>query len=113
MADRDLPLAEPSMEAYARRMMIDGITPDEFAARYAHTIARFSMDNFSYREPEVEAWVHRLGAILWGRPDVPRLADLRAKYLTDEERRKVAEAEAESDRSTSSESSRAKSRDEF
>jgi hypothetical protein len=83
------------MEAYARRMMIDGVTPDEFAARYAHTIATFSMDNFTYREPEVEAWVHRLGAILWGRPGMPRLSDLRAKYLTDDERRKIAEAEAE------------------
>jgi len=113
MADRDLPLAEPSMEAYARRMMIDGVTADEFAARYAHTIVDFSMDNFSYREPEVEAWVHRLGAILWGRPGMPRLADLRAKYLTDEERRKIVEADAESDPSTSSGSSRAKPRDEF
>jgi hypothetical protein len=94
MADRELSLAEPRMEAYARRMMIDGITPEEFAARYAHTIETFVMDNFSYREPEVEAWVHRLGAILWGRPDAPRLADLRVRYLTDEERRKIAEAEA-------------------
>ena len=82
------------MEAYARRMMIDGITPEEFAARYAHTIEAFSMDNFSYREPEVEDWVHRLGAILWGRPGAPRLADLRARYLTDEERQRIAEAEA-------------------
>jgi hypothetical protein len=95
MTDRDLPLAEPGMEAYARRMMIDGITPEEFAARYAHTIASFSMDNFRYREPEVDAWVHRLGDILWGRPDAPRLADLRVRYLTGAERRKIAEAEAE------------------
>ena len=97
MSDRDLPLAEPGMEAYARRMMIDGITPEEFAARYAHTIASFAMDNFSYREPEVEAWVHRLGAILWGKPGTPRLADLRARYLTDAERQKIAEAEAEAE----------------
>lgn len=97
MADRELPLAEPGMEAYARRMMIDGVTPEEFAARYAHTIATFSMDNFGYREPEVEAWVHRLGDILWGRADAPRLADLRARYLTDDERKKIAESEAESE----------------
>lgn len=97
MTDRDLPLAEPGMEAYARRMMIDGITPEEFAARYAHTIASFSMDNFNYREPEVEFWVHRLGEILWGKPGAPRLADLRARYLTDAERQKIAEAEAESE----------------
>jgi hypothetical protein len=95
MSDRELPLAEPGMEAYARRMMIDGIAPDEFAARYAHTIATFSMDNFSYREPEVEAWVHRLGAILWGKAGMPRLAELRARYLTDDERKKIAETEAE------------------
>jgi hypothetical protein len=93
MSDRELPLAEPSMEAYARRMMIDGITPEEFAARYAHTIATFSMDNFTYREEEVEAWVHRLGAILWGKPGTPRLADLRARYLTADERQAIRQAE--------------------
>jgi hypothetical protein len=97
MTDRHLPFADERMEAYARRMMVDGITPEEFAARYAHTIPTFSMDNFSYREPEVEAWIHQLGAILWNKPGAPKLADLRARYLTDEERRKIAEAEAESE----------------
>ncbi|HUL72058.1 MAG TPA: antibiotic biosynthesis monooxygenase [Vicinamibacterales bacterium] len=88
------PLAEPGVEAQARRMMADGVSPDEYAARWSHRMGTFSMDEFSYREPEVEAWVHRLGAILFRRPGAPRLADLRARYLTDDEREAIRDEEA-------------------
>jgi hypothetical protein len=93
MAEYDLPPAEPKMEAYARRMMADGITPGEFAARYSHTIVAFDMDKYRYSEPEVDDWIHQLGDILWGKPGSPRLEDLRIRYLTDEERRRIAEVE--------------------
>ena len=88
------PLAAPDMEAQARRMMVDGITPDEYAARWSHTMASFSMDEFSYRDPDVHAWIHRLGAILFHRPGMPRLADLRARYLTADERTAIEEQES-------------------
>jgi len=88
------PLAEPGVDAQARRMMADGVSPEEYAARWGHTMAAFSMDEFSYREPEVEQWVHRLGAILFRRPGAPRLADLRERYLTENERQAIADQEA-------------------
>lgn len=94
MPDDTLPLADPAMEAQARRMMIDGVSPDEFAARFGHTLGTFSMDQYRYRAPEVEQWVHRLGHILFQRPGSPRLADLRARYLTAEERQAIEDQKA-------------------
>jgi heme-degrading monooxygenase HmoA len=93
-AEPTLRPATPEMQARARRMMADGITPEEFAARWSHTMAAFSMDEFSYHEPEVEEWIHRLGAILFRRPGAPSLADLRARYLTDDERKAIEEEDA-------------------
>ncbi|MFI5178112.1 MAG: putative quinol monooxygenase [Vicinamibacterales bacterium] len=86
--------ATPEMAARARRMMADGVTPEEFAARWSHTIATFSMDEFTYTEPEVHEWIHRLGAILFRRPGAPNLTDLRARYLTADERQAIQDEEA-------------------
>jgi len=94
MGDAKLPLASPEMEAQVRRMMMDGVSPEEYAARWSHTIAAFSMHGYRYQEPGVEQWVHRLGEILARLPGAPSLKDLRAKYLTAAERKAIEEEEA-------------------
>ena len=91
----DLPLADPGREADARRMFPLDISPEEYAARHAHEWYCFSFDDFRYRDPAVERWIHRLGDILFRREGAPALDDLRARYLSDKERKAIEERQAE------------------
>ena len=80
------PPAEPNREEMAASLHASGLAPEEFAARHAHEIACFSLDEVRYADPVLDAWIRRLGDILFRREGAPRLDDLRARYLTPEER---------------------------
>jgi hypothetical protein len=86
---RGLPMADPGREADARRLFPMDVTPEEYAARYGHDWHCFSMDDYRYADARLEAWIHRLGDILFEREGAPRIDDLRRQYLTDEERRAI------------------------
>lgn len=87
MSDRsELPFANPGREQLARELFpYREQTPEEYAARQAHQWMSFSFDDYRYSDPELEAWIARLGDILFKRPGAPSLEALRAKFLTSEE----------------------------
>jgi hypothetical protein len=60
-----------------------GLSPEEWAANNAHEIESFSFDEFSYDDPDLDAWVHRLGRILFTHGAVDAC---RRRFLTTEQR---------------------------
>ena len=89
MSEPELPLATPSLEERVRQMVEDGLSPEEYAARWAHSIGTFSLDGYRYRDPNLESWIHALGAILFQKPGAPTIEDLRQRFLTSEEREAI------------------------
>jgi hypothetical protein len=86
MSERERPFAPPDLEERARVMVAEGLSPGEYAARWAHSIMCFSLDDYRYRDPTSHEWIQALGAILFQRPGAPTLRELRETYLTAEER---------------------------
>jgi hypothetical protein len=91
----ELPMADPGREADARRLFPFDLSPDEYAARHGHGWYCFSFDDYRYPDPKVDAWIQRLGDILFRREGAPSLDELRARYLTPDERAAVAVRMAE------------------
>jgi hypothetical protein len=91
----DFPMADPGREKDARELFPLDMSPDEYAARNAHDWYCFSYDDYRYSDPEMERWIQRLGDILFVREGAPTLEELRARYLTDEERQAIARRRAE------------------
>ena len=96
-----MPLANPYREEIAHEVFREYTTmsPEEWAARHAHEIGGSSFDECSYQDPVLHDWIQRLHAIL--RHDVGELEEwkrrieaLRHKYLTEDERRTIADAAA-------------------
>ena len=85
----ELPLADSGQEQMARQMMADGLSPEEYAARWADSILCFSLDDVRYNDPTLQSWIHALGAILSQGPGAPTLEELRKRFLTDKEREAI------------------------
>ena len=81
----DRPPADPGRTETAARFFAEGLSPEEVAARNAHAVACFSLDEIRYADPELDAWIQRLGDILSGRDGAPTVAQLRERYLTPDE----------------------------
>jgi hypothetical protein len=94
-SESDMPLATVSMENTVQEMMSCGLSPDEYAARWADNFYCFSLDQYRYRDVVLQSWIHALGAILFQKNDAPNLHDLRAKFLTDEEIQEIQAQEYE------------------
>jgi len=90
-----LPMAPAEREIDALELFPFDMSPDEYAARHAHKWYCFSYDDYRYSDGYVERWIQRLGDILFRREGAPSLDELRARYLTDEERLKIEEQERE------------------
>lgn len=73
----DMPLATVRMEHVVQEMMSCGISPDEYAARWAHNIYCFSLDQYRYRDVVLQSWIHSLGAILSQKNGAPNEIALR------------------------------------
>lgn len=58
------------------------ISPEEYAARHAHLWGCFSLHQYRYSNPEMAAWVRRLGDILASAEEIERC---RQRFLTPEE----------------------------
>lgn len=91
----DLPMADAGREADARSLFPFDMSPEEYAARNAHGWYCFSFDDYRYADPKVDAWIQRLGDILFRRPGAPALDELRERYLTAAERAAIAARLAE------------------
>jgi hypothetical protein len=89
------PLADEDRETDAARLFDMAMTPEEYAARHAHEWMLFSFDDYRYRSEPLDRWIQRLGDILFQRNGAPTVRELRAKYLTDDERRAIEERETE------------------
>jgi hypothetical protein len=55
------------------------MSPEEYAARHGHGFGCFSFHLHRYRDPEIGAWVRRLGEIL---EDSREMERCRRKHLT-------------------------------
>lgn len=68
------------------------LSPEEYAARHAHNFGCFSLHLRHYRDPDLGAWVRRLGEILSTDGEVERC---RSRFLGPDELEKVYREEAE------------------
>jgi|GEM_PF-1937746 len=66
------------------------LTPEEYAARHAHEWGLFSFHRFRYRDPNLGAWIRRLGEII---EDDTQVEKYKQQFLTPKE---IAEIEVES-----------------
>ncbi len=83
------PLATPQYEQDALSRFRLNLSPEEFAARFAHRFALFNFQKYRYRTPGMTEWVDRLSAFFFAEGLPARLRAAREKYLTDEEIAKV------------------------
>jgi hypothetical protein len=92
----ELPFAHAGREKDARELFpYREQTPEEYAARHAHEWMSFSFDDYRYSDPELDAWIARLGQIFFKRPGAPSIESLRAQFLTPQEIEAILEREKE------------------
>ena len=87
-SNETLPLATPDHEETAQRVF-EGwnlMSPEEWAARFSHTVACSSFDQYRYRNAAFQSWIYRLHEI-WKTPG--KVSECRKKYLTAEEISKI------------------------
>jgi hypothetical protein len=84
--------ADPEIERRMRAWMLEGFSPEEWAARNAHDILSFSLDRFEYADPALDRWVRDLGRVFFTPGAV---AAARRRYLTAAEVRSIKKREQE------------------
>jgi hypothetical protein len=55
----DLPLADAGRETHAIEIFRLDLTPEEYAARFGHQWAWFSLDDLRYSRTGLTEWLHR------------------------------------------------------
>ncbi len=93
MTPNDRPFADPERERQAVAHFPLDQSPEEYAERNAHSWVCFSFDDYRYRDSALDAWVTRLGDILFQRNGAPSVVELRARFLSEDERREIARLE--------------------
>jgi hypothetical protein len=82
-----LPLADPGREESAKQLFpYKDTTPEEYVARFSHTIGCSSFGLYRYRDRELEAWVHQAHRLLADAREVERC---RKAHLTPDELQRV------------------------
>lgn len=66
------------------------MSPEEYAAKEAHTIGCFSFDDYIYSDPVLNEWIHSLGDILF---TPGALEAARTKLLAPEEIERIRQWE--------------------
>jgi hypothetical protein len=84
-----LPFADPAREEMAEQLFreYEFMSPEEWAARFAHTVLCSSFDDYRYHNPQLHQWIHRLHQIL--RHHYDQIDSYRLQYLSAEEREKI------------------------
>ena len=93
--DAERPAADKGRTEIAAEHFSWGLSADEYAARHSHSWGCFSLDEVKYADPNLDAWIQRLGDIFFRRNDAPTITELRNQYLTPVERAAVEKAENE------------------
>lgn len=89
MTDDQRPWADSGREKLAQSLFSEGLSPEEFAARYSHGILCFSLGELRYADPSLDAWIQRFADILHHQNGAPTVDELRDKLLTAEERARI------------------------
>ena len=89
MNDAERPPADAGREEFAKRMVAEGFSPEEYAARFGHGWYCFSFGEVRFSDPAVDAWIQRFNDILFNLNGAPTIAELRAKLLTPKEREEI------------------------
>ena len=82
----DRPLADPEREAIAARWRSEGLPPEEWAARYGHTVGSSSFADYRYAARGLDDWIQRVHAVLRSPALLQRC---RETFLTQEERDRI------------------------
>jgi hypothetical protein len=88
----ELPSADSSYENSAERLFsgYKQITPEEWAARYAHTVGCSAFGDFKYRNSDLGGWIYRLHEIFDRQLHFPDEIDsYKRQYLSSEEIAKI------------------------
>jgi hypothetical protein len=90
----DLPVADSTQEAMAKRIFHGYLTmrPDEWAARFAHTIGASTFADYRYDDPILHDWIHELHRLLLTPGAVE---NARQHYLSPGERARIAQEKAD------------------
>jgi hypothetical protein len=92
MERKDKPAADPERERLAAAWKREGLSPEEWAARNAHTIGASSFDQYRYADAALDDWIERVHVILRSRS---LLWHCRQQHLTQAERDAIAAATGE------------------
>ena len=86
------PLATPSHEETAQRVFEGWTTmsPEEWAARFSHTVLCSSFDRYRYRNQALQSWIYRLHEIM---TDPGAVKECRRRFLADREIADIEKAE--------------------
>ena len=88
----DRPLADASREKFALGLRKEGLPPEEWAARYGHTVGASSLDQYRYATPGLDEWIQRVHVVLRSPSLLGRCRDM---FLTAEERARIAKETGE------------------
>ncbi len=77
------PKADRSREEQANQVFDIAMSPEEYAARFAHTIFCSSFGDYEYSDPHLDDWIQRFHHIVLRHPEL--IDSYRRKYLTEEE----------------------------
>jgi hypothetical protein len=89
-APNDRPLADPEREAIAARWRSEGLPPEEWAARYGHTVGSSSFADYRYAARGLDDWIQRVHAVL---RSLALLQRCRETFLTQAERDRIEKDE--------------------
>jgi hypothetical protein len=80
------PLADAHREAVAAGLRSEGLSPEEWAARYAHRVGCSALDECRYADASLDEWIQRVQVILRS-PSL--LKQFREMLLTQAERDRI------------------------
>jgi hypothetical protein len=83
---KDRPPADPQREALAARWRSEGLPPEEWAARYGHTVGSSSFADYRYAARGLDDWIQRVHAVLRSPALLQRC---RETFLTQAERDQI------------------------
>lgn len=86
MTETTRPLATEELEDNAKRIFPIEISAEEFVAIDGLGWMEFRFKNYRYQDPQLDAWIQEVGAIL---ASPPRVEACRQKYLTEEQRSRL------------------------
>jgi hypothetical protein len=89
---KNKPLADKVLEERAKSLFDISKEPEEWAARFAHTLGCSSFDSYTYRDKKLEKWIYTLHKILSLNSKI-KLEELRVKYLTEDEIKRIEKQE--------------------